>query len=160
VASFSLTFDDVLLAVHVCAVLVAFGVLLAYPVFIVVGNSIMEPRGLPLFHRAQRQIIRRLVHPGLATVAVSGLVLALDLGTLQAFYVGWGILAAIVLGAITGGYLAPREGRLADLAERDLRSEAGVLSPEYVALSDQVRRVTRLAAGIVLATILVMVAHT
>ncbi len=159
-ASFSLTFDNVLLVVHVAGVLVAFGVMLAYPVFIAVGNSIMEPRGLPLFHRAQQQVIRRLVTPGLATVVVSGLVLATDLGTLGAFYVDWGMLAAIALGAITSAYLGPREVRLAEMAERDLRSEAGVLSREYEGLSDQVGRVTKLASGIVLATILIMIAHT
>jgi hypothetical protein len=159
-SSFSLTFDNVLLVLHVGAVLVAFGVMLAYPVFISVGNSIMEPRGLPLFHRAQEQIIKRLVTPGLATVVVTGLVLALDLGAFHAFYVEWGILAAIALGAISGAYLAPRERRLATMADRDLRSDAGVLGREYEALSDQVVAVTRLAAAIVLATILVMVAHT
>jgi hypothetical protein len=160
VSSFSLTFDNVLLVVHVGAVLAAFGPLLAYPVFIVVGNSIMEPRGLPLFHRAQQQVIRRLVNPGLAAVVISGFVLADDLGSLGTFYVELGILAAIVLGAITSGYLAPREGLLAQMAERDLRSDAAVLSREYEALSAQVSKVTRLAGMIVLATILVMIAHT
>lgn len=159
-SSFSLTFDNVLLVVHVGAVLAAFGPLLAYPVFIVVGNSIMEPRGLPLFHRAQQQVIRRLVNPGLAAVVISGLVLAEDLGSLGTFYVEFGILAAIVLGAITSGYLAPREGLLAQTAERDLRSDAAVLSREYEALSARVSKVTRLASMIVLATILVMIAHT
>lgn len=159
-SSFSLTFDDVLLVIHVGAVLSAFGVLLAYPVFVAVGNSIMEPRGLPLFHRAQQQIIRRLVSPGLATVVVTGLVLALDVGTLHTFYVEWGILAAIALGAITSGYLAPREARLGEMADRDLASDAGVLSREYEALSAQVANVTRLASGLVLVTILLMIAHT
>jgi integral membrane sensor domain MASE1 len=159
-SSFSLTFDNVLLVIHVAAVLVAFGVLLGYPIFVLVGNSIMEPRGLPLFHRAQQQLIRRLVTPGLATVVVTGLVLAEDLGTLQTFYVELGILAAIALGAITSCYLSPRELRLAEMAERDLRSDAAVLSREYEALSGQVAKVTRLASGIVLATILVMIAHT
>jgi hypothetical protein len=158
-SSFSLSFDNLLLTIHVAGVLVAFGVMLAYPVFVAVGNSIMEPRGLPLFHRAQQQIIKRLVNPGLATVAVSGFVLAEDLGTLRAFYVIWGILAAIALGGITGGYLGPRELRLAEMAERDLRSEAAVLSREYEALSSQAAGVARLASGIVLATILVMIAH-
>jgi hypothetical protein len=160
VSSFSLTFDDILRVVHVVAVLVAFGSLLAYHVFIVVGNSIMEPRGLPLFHRAQQQIILRLVTPGLATVVISGFLLADDLGTLRTFYVELGFLAAIALGAITSGYLAPREARLAELAERDLRSDAAVLSREYEALSTQVSSVTRLASLIVLATILLMIAHT
>lgn len=156
--SFSLSFDDVLLAIHIAAVLIAFGVMAAYPLFIWVGNSIMEPRGLPLFHRAQRQIIERLVNPGMAVVVVTGLVLAADEGTLGAFYVTWGILAAIVLGAITGAYLTPREGRLALMAERDLR-EDGVLSREYEQLSYQVSRVTKVASCVVLATILVMAAH-
>jgi hypothetical protein len=157
--SFSLTFDDTLLAVHLAAVLVAFGVMLAYPLFVWVGNSIMEPRGLPLFHRAQTQIIQRLVNPGLAVVVITGIVLATDEQKLGAFYVKWGILAAIALGGITGGYLTPREGRLAQMAERDLRG-GGVLSREYETLSYQVSRVTKLASGIVLATILVMAAHS
>jgi hypothetical protein len=157
---FSLSFDDFLLVIHVGAVLIAFGVLLGYPVFVLVGNSVMEPRGLPLFHRAQQQLIRRLVTPGLATLVVSGLVLAVDVGTLHTFYVELGILSAIALGAITSGYLSPRELRLAEMAERDLRSDAGVLSREYEALSGQVANVTRLASAIVLATILVMIAHT
>lgn len=159
-ASFSLTFDNLLLIAHVGAVLVAFGMLLAYPLFVWVGNSIMEPRGLPLFHRAQRQVIQRLLSPGLATVVVSGLILATDLGTLGAFYTQWGIVAAVVLGGIMTGYLAPREAQLAGMAERDLRSDAGLLSREYEALSYKVSRVTRLASVIVLATIVVMIAHT
>jgi hypothetical protein len=159
-SSFSLTFDNILLAIHLAGVLVAFGVILAYPLFIWVGNSIMEPRGLPLFHRAQRQILQRLVNPGLATVVVSGLVLATDIGTLGTFYVKWGILASIALAGITGGYLGPREGRLAAMAERDLRTDKAVLSREYETLSYQVSRMTKLASGIVLATIVVMIAHT
>jgi hypothetical protein len=169
----SLSFDNLLLAVHIGGALIAFGVILAYPLFLLIGNTIMEPQGLPLFHRAQLRVIQRLVNPGLAAVVASGLVLALDLGTISTFYTKWGIVAAIALGVITGAYLAPREARLAQMAERDLRTDSdvlsgerdlsadsGVLSREYRALSSQVSRVTTFASLIVLATILVMIAHT
>lgn len=169
----SLTFDKLLLAIHVGGVLIAFGVLLVYPLLVWIVHSVMAPLGLPLLHRAQLRIIQRLVNPGLTVVAVSGVVLALDLGTLGTFYSKWGIAAAIVLGAITGGYLAPREARLAQIAERDVRDGGGgggpgehhastasiVLSRDYQALSSQVSNVTRLASLIVLATIVVMIAH-
>jgi hypothetical protein len=169
----SLSFDNLLLTIHIGSALIAFGVMLAYPLLVWVANGLLEPRALPLFHRAQLRVIQRLVNPGLAAVVASGLVLALDLGTLGTFYAKWGIGAAIVLGALTGGYLGPREARLAQMAERDLRDEAGTpsaerdpspdadaLSPEYEALSSQVGWVLRLASLIVLATILVMIAHT
>jgi hypothetical protein len=169
----SLSFDNLLLTVHIGAALIAFGVMLAYPVLLLIGNSVMEPEGLPLFHRAQLRVIQRLVNPGLAAVVASGLVLALDLGTLGTFYAKWGIVAAIVLGAITGAYLGPREARLAQMAERDLRADddsvsrerdlsadSGALSREYHALSSQVSRVTGVASLIVLATLLVMICHT
>lgn len=158
-STFSLTFDNVVLVVHVASVLLAFGVIVAYPLFIWVGNSIMEPRGLPVFHRVQRRIIQGLVIPGLAAVVVSGLVLAGELGTLGTFYAEEGIIAAIALAAITSRYLSPREARLAEIAERDLDAEDSLLSREYETLSYQVTRVTKVASAIVLVTILVMIAH-
>jgi len=156
---FTLSFDRILLVIHLVAVLVTFGVILAYPLFIWVGNSIMEPRGLPVFHRAQVRVIARLVQPGLAAVVLSGVVLALDLGVLDTFYAGWGILAALALAAIARGYLGPREAQLAEMAERDLGADGRVLSREYETLSYQVTRATKVASAIVLATVLVMIAH-
>jgi hypothetical protein len=156
---FKLTFDNLVLVIHVAAVLIAFGVIIAYPLFIWVGNSIMEPRGLPLFHRLQARIIQRLVSPGLAAVVVSGVLLAAELGTLGTFYAEEGILAAVALGGISGAYLGPREARLAEMAERDLDAETSVLSSEYEKLSYEVTRGTKVASAIVLATVLVMIAH-
>lgn len=159
-SSFSLSFDNLVLAVHIVSVIVAFGVIFGYPMFIAAGNSIIDPAGMPLFHRAQQTLLRRLINPGLAAVATSGLLLAANEASFGTFYVKWGIVAAAVLGAITGGYLAPREAILAELASRDLASEAAVLGSEYDALSSQVAKVSALASAIVVATVLVMVAHT
>jgi hypothetical protein len=157
-APFSL--ENVVLIVHVGSVVIAFGMIFAYPLFVGLGNSIIDPGGLPPFHRAQVRVIRWLVGPGLAIVAVSGLVLAAKLGTLTRFYSDWGIIAAIAIGCILGGYLAPREARLAAIAATDLQAEDGVLSLEYDELSHRVLRMSQITSAIVLATILVMAAHS
>lgn len=155
---FALTVYQVVLAAHIMAVVVAFGAMFAYPLFVGLGRRI-DPRGLPFFHRTQQQIIRRLIAPGLLVVVLAGIYLAGKLSTFSAFYVQFGFVAAIALGGLTGGYLAPREGQLAKLAERDLAGGGGTLSAEYDTLSHQVNAVGMLASLIVLATIFVMTAQ-
>jgi hypothetical protein len=154
----ALTFYEIVLAVHIMAVVVAFGVMFAYPVFVGVGRRI-DPRGLPFFHRTQQQVIRRVIAPGLAVVVIAGIYLAAKLDAFSAFYVQWGFIAAIALGGLAGGYLGPREGRLAELAARDLAAGGGALSSEYDSLSHQVSSVGALASVLVLATIFVMTAR-
>ena len=159
----ALTTYTVVLAVHIMAVVVAFGVIFAYPVISIFGQRI-DPSGLPWFHRVQRKIGQTLISPGLLIVVVAGLYLASKLHSFSDFYVQWGIGAAIVFGGLSGGYFAPREGRLAALAERDLSSgpggQGGQLGAEYAALSREVAIVGALASLIVLATIFLMVAQT
>ncbi len=153
----AVSFHQLVLAVHIMAVVATFGALFAYPVALSAGRR-LDPRGLPLLHRAQRMIIQRLVNPGLLLVLVAGIYLAADASAFSTFYVQWGFIAVVVLGGITGGYLAPREGRLAELAERDL-ADGGALGSEYDGLSHQVNAVSALASVLVLATILVMTAR-
>jgi uncharacterized membrane protein len=153
----AVSFYQLVLAVHIMAVVATFGVLFAYPVFLSAGRR-LDPRGLPLFHRAQRMIIQRLVNPGLLLVLIAGIYLAADASAFSKFYVQWGFIAVVVLGGITGGYLAPQEAKLAALAERDLGA-GGALGSEYDGLSHQVSAVSALASVLVLATILVMTAR-
>ncbi len=154
----AVTFRDLVLSVHIVGVVVAFGVLFAYPLFVGLGRR-LDPRGLPFFHRAQQQVIRRLISPGLVLVLLAGIYLAADLDAFAKFYVQWGFIAVIVLGGLAGGYFPSREGKLAELAERDLAAGGGTLSAEYDALSHQVRSVAGLACGLVVVTIVVMAAH-
>ena len=107
----------------------------AYPVFVFVGGR-MDPRALPWFYRVQQQIGRRVINPGLAVVLIAGIYLASDLHQWSHFYVQWGLGAVIVIGALEGAVVIPGEGRLSELAERDVeasRGEAVSWSPEYEA---------------------------
>jgi hypothetical protein len=73
---------------------------------------------------------------------IAGIYLASKLDQWSNFYVGWGIVAAIVLGALEGSYIIRPAGQLATLAERDLaatavpaggRRTSATWSPEYTA---------------------------
>ena len=75
---------------------------------------------LPWLYRTMQRIGRMLVNPGLLVVVLAGIYLASHLHQWKLFYVQWGIAAAIVIGAIEGAFMIPREGRLAKIAERDL----------------------------------------
>lgn len=159
-ATVSQDFDNVVVTLHVASVCVTFGVMFAYPLFIRYGQSLMDQRGLPLLHRAQELTLRHLVNPGLVAVVVTGIVVAILHNVVTAFFAESGIVAAAGLGGLSGGYLAPNEGRLAALAERDLGLPGGELSGEYRALGRQVNRISLLAGVIVVVTILSMVARS
>lgn len=129
-------FYQVVLAIHIMAVVVAFGVTFAYPLFDVIGHR-LDPRAIPWYHRMQVLIGQRLISPGLAIVLIAGIYLASKLHQWGQFYVQWGLAVAIVLGALGGLFFAPRERRLAELAERDLSASAGAevtWSGEYLAV--------------------------
>jgi hypothetical protein len=135
-------FVQVILALHILSVVAAFGVLFAYPIFMTIGYS-LDPGAMPWFHRMQQAVSRWLIGPGLLLVVIFGVILASKYHAWHAFYVQWGIGAAIVMGALEGMFMIPREGRLADLARRDLEAtgQAGTVvtrSAEYQALFRQV----------------------
>jgi hypothetical protein len=66
---------EVVLAIHIMAVVVAFGVTFAYPIMFAVGAR-NEPRSLPLLHRIEYTIERYLINPGLLLVIIAGIYLA------------------------------------------------------------------------------------
>jgi uncharacterized membrane protein len=151
-------FADWIVAVHIVAVLVAFGAVFAYPVIALV----VERRGrqlMPFAHRLQQEIGRRLINPGLLVVLIAGIYLASDLHDWKRFFVQWGLGVSIVIGALEGGFMIPREGRLVELAERDVAAAAGGevrWSEEYLRLRNQVAAVGVLLVALVVATIFVM----
>src|ERR1700682_6050249 len=106
----AVTFYTVVLAIHVAAVVVAFGVTFAYPIIFAVVEK-ADPRALPALHRAELAVGQRLINPGLGIVLIAGIYLASKLHQWSAFYVQWGLAAAIVLGALGGLFFSPTEKR-------------------------------------------------
>ncbi len=146
-------FWQVVLAIHIIAVVAGFGVVFAYPLFVLVGGR-LDPRAMPWFHRMQQMVGRRLINPALAVVLIAGIYLASDLHQWKSFYVGWGLAAAVVIGALEGAVMIPGEGRLAELAARDVAAagaDAVSWSAEYEA---QVKRIG--AFGTLLALLIVV----
>ena len=92
---------EIVLAVHIMAVVVAFGVTFAYPIIFAVGAR-HGARSLPLLHRIEYTIERFLINPGLLVVLAAGIFLASDGHRWSEFFVQWGLGAVIVIGALVG----------------------------------------------------------
>ncbi len=155
-------FWQVILALHILAVVVGFGVTFAYPVFFAVGSR-MDPRAMPWFHRMQVQLGRRLINPGLLVVVLAGIYLASKLHQWHAFYVQWGIGVALVLGGLSGAFMMPRERRLAELAQADVdRAGGGEVSwsAEYQALARQTGIAGAVMGLLLIVTIYLMTVQT
>lgn len=158
----AVTIYQVVLAVHIMAVVVAFGVTFAYPIiFAVVRRA--DPRALPALHRAELAVGQRLINPGLAVIVVAGIYLASKLHVWSSFYVQWGIGAAVVLGGLAGMFFIPTERRLIELSERDVKAAGDgevALSAEYDAASKRLANVGAFSSLLVLVTVYFMAAQT
>ena len=150
---------EVVLAIHIAAVVAAFGVAFAYPIIFAVGAR-SDPRSLPVLHRIEYSIERMLVNPVLAVVLGAGIYLASDGHHWSEFFVQWGIGAVVVLGALVGSVMIPASKRAEQLARRDVEAAAGgevSMSEEYRAIVRRLNLVGTLMGLLVLATIFVMV---
>ena len=118
----ALTFYDVVLFVHVLAVVVALGVIFAYPVIYAVAARADWPQRAAL-HGLLQHIGRTYIPYGLLVVVLAGAYLATDRDLWGEPWVAGPLVIAIVIGGIGGGFLGPREVRLSEaVAARD---EAG-----------------------------------
>ncbi len=154
----AVTTYDVVLAVHIMAVVFAFGATFAYPVLLGAVTK-ADPRALPALYRALHAISVRVITPGLAVVVVLGVYLASDHHLWSEFFVQWGLGVAVVIGAIEGMFLSPNEKRLVEVAERDVAvaGEGGVtFSAEHDALVRRIGAVGATMDLLVIITILFM----
>ncbi|HWF32678.1 MAG TPA: hypothetical protein VG188_08990 [Solirubrobacteraceae bacterium] len=163
----AVTFYTFVLAVHIAAIVIAFGITFAYPVMYAVGLR-AEPRSMPGLHRIQDSVGKFVISPFMGLALLAGIYLASKLHSFSDFYVQWGIAVIVILGGLGGAFFAPRERRLAELAERDIatadQSSPGdgaiVFGEEYKRLRTLVFRVNVLASTLILLTIYFMTAHT
>ncbi|MGH2943604.1 MAG: DUF2269 family protein [Solirubrobacteraceae bacterium] len=115
---------DVVLTVHILAVVVAFGVVFAYPL---IDGYVRRttPGNLAALHHLHVLIARRLVTPAMTVVLLAGLYLALDRFSLGDPWISATFAILFVLFGLTGAVLTPADKRLAQLAERDLSAGGG-----------------------------------
>ncbi len=159
----AVAFWEVVLALHIIAVVFAFGATFAYPVLLgAVAKA--DPRALPALYRALHAISQRVIMPGLAAVMVFGIYLASHLHLWSSFFVQWGLGVAIVIGAVEGAYLGTRERRLIEVADRDVAAAGAggevAFSAEHDSLVRRIGGVGALMDLLVLVTIYFMVTHT
>ncbi len=158
----AVAFYEVVIALHILAVVIAFGATFAYPVIFAVASS--YPRALPAVYRAIHAVSQRVISPGLALVVIFGIYLASKLHLWSSFFVQWGLGVAIVIGAVEGMFLGPREKRLIVVAEADIAAAGpdGEVrqSPEHAALARSVGAVGALMDLLVVVTIYFMVTRT
>jgi uncharacterized membrane protein len=152
------SFYDFILAVHIMAVVIAFGFVFALPVVYMVAGK-HDPRSLPILHRIEYTVERMVINPALLVVVAAGIYLASDGHHWSEFFVQWGLAAVVVIGALVGSVMIPAAKRAEEAARLDL-ADAGEgdfqPSAEYRALARRLNLVGSGLGVLVLATILFM----
>jgi uncharacterized membrane protein len=155
-----ISFYNVVLFIHVAAVVLAFGVTFSYALVFSVTRKGYE-RHLPYLHHVQAVVGERLIAPLGGVILLAGIYLAIkgpyDFGEP---WIGITLLILIVLLAAGGAYFGPREKRLSELAARDVEASPEgrvTFSAEYEQLFSQVRTVILAANALVLLAIFLMV---
>src|SRR3954468_20752031 len=126
----------VVLALHIMAVLAAYGLPLAYPMLLPYVRR-KNPRAMPAIHDVQHRLNLLLTGPGTVLVLGFGLYMAGEHDLFDETWVQVGI-TAIVLIAVIGGWVVGASKRMAELAAADVQ-HAGLegevtWSPEYETL--------------------------
>jgi hypothetical protein len=153
-------FYDVVVWLHVSAVVVGFGPTFAFGLYLAVTQK-NNPRSIPAVIEAQSIVSRTMVTIGMLVILGSGIYLAADRSYFDEVFVAVGIAAIIVLLALVYAFFEPNDRRTRELAQRDIEaSGAGEVqfSDEYDARSGRSAGVGMIASLIVILTIYFMAA--
>ena len=148
----AITFYDVVLTVHIIAVVAAFGVMFAYPVMDAVARG-GGAADLAALHRLQVALGRRVIVPAMTVVLLAGLYLTLDRWSFGEPWISATLAILFVLFALGGVVFGPLDVRLAELAERGETEGA-----EYAREARKARLFGMLSLALVTAAIFLMVA--
>ena len=148
----AIAFYDVVLFVHVLAVVIAFGVTFTYP--FLDGLARRNATELVALHRFQSFLTSRLITPAMVVVLLAGIYLTLDRWDFGEPWISGAFAILIVLFGLVGAVYAPTERRLLELAQRD----AGTPSEEYERTARKMAVFGSLGSLLVVVAIFVMVA--
>jgi small-conductance mechanosensitive channel len=140
---------DVVLSVHVMAIVIAFGAWFAYPLLVQQRDAAA--------HRAQVRIARRVVTPAATVALIAGAYLATDRDYWSESWVSIPLLILLVLLGLNGAYFTRRQERLAELAAARA-AETGAAEAEYAQLAAKVARMYLVCMALVLVAVFFMVA--
>lgn len=147
---------DVALAVHIMAVVAAFGLPLAYPLVVPYARR-AHPQAMPAVHDIQHRFTNRITAVGTVVVLLAGGYLAADADAMGEVWVIVPLVILFVIGGVGGAIIVPATRRLAELSQRDL-SRAGAPG-DAVAFSDEYdREYRRYMQAEILLGVLVLVA--
>ncbi len=152
----AVTVYDLVLTVHVLAVVVAFGVVFAYPVLDAWFRNAV-PGNLAALHRLHLQLGRRVISPAMTVVLLAGLYLAIDRWSLGDPWISATFAILFVLFGLMGAVLTPADRRLAQLAERDAKTGSAA-SADYERARKRADAFGGLALLLVVVAIFLMVA--
>jgi uncharacterized membrane protein len=154
-------FYDVILALHIAAIVIAFGVTFAYPV-IGIYVTREQPRFLPVLHAAQERVGRLIIAPAATIALLAGFYLASDRDYMGKIWVIVPLIILIGLLGLDGAFFGPSEKRASELSRRDVEAAgpdgAVTLSREYTALAARIAKAGGLANVLILVAIFFMAA--
>jgi hypothetical protein len=157
----AILFYDVVVAVHVAAIVIAFGVTFAYPLLYTSFRT-GGAQAVAELHRGQALVGKRLIAPFGGLALLAGIYLAVDRHLFDKIWVQVPTVILIVILAAGGAFFGPSEQKLAELAARDAtRSSPGAettFSDEYEALARRVKLVGLAMSTLVLVAVFMMVA--
>ena len=156
----AVTFYDVVVWLHVSAVVVGFGSTFAYAVILAVAGK-TSPRSMPGVLAGISANDRTVVTFGALIVLATGIYLAADRWNFGEFFIAWGIIAVLVLFGLNYAYFLPSERRAREAAERDIERAGGgevEFGPEFEKANGGLAKMGTLAGVLVILTVYVMVA--
>jgi predicted integral membrane protein DUF2269 len=117
-------FYDVIVWLHVSAVVVGFGPTFAFGIYLALAGR-KYPRSMPAILDAQCTISRTQVTIAALVILGSGIYLAADRWEFSDFFVIAGLVAIVILMGMVHGFFVPNEVRAREIAERDIDAAGG-----------------------------------
>lgn len=148
----AVTFYEIIVWVHVSAVVAAFGGIVAYPLALGAVRS-KDPAALAAFHRVSGEVGARVMTYAMVVVLAAGMYLATDRELWSEMWVSLSMLILLALFALTGAVITPGERKAAELAARD----GGTPSPEYEQQAAKLRTVAAVSSVLVLIALFLMI---
>jgi hypothetical protein len=157
---FAVQFYDVVVWLHVSAVVVAFGPTFAFGIYLATTGR-NHPRSIPAVLEAQAVVVRTMYTIGVLVVIASGIYLAADRWNFDEVFVIVGLVAALGLLALTYAFFVPNDRRALRAVKRDIEAAASgevEFSEEFNRASAASARVGPIAGLILILTIYFMAA--